>query len=149
MRSIPLLATLALCSALLTACGGTKTVTVTSTVTPSTDAAAQTTATAAQTTTTAAKPTVPTTCKVTGVANVTPSTVAVQVRAKGYPQSDQEFVGCSTAKVLVDRTANVKAQSPVSTPHFTCTPTVTGSRADFVCVGSKGTIRYAYTLNYT
>jgi hypothetical protein len=133
----------------LSACGGTKTTTVTSTVQP-TSTATTTSAPTTTTTTTPAPGPISKTCSVTGVKNVSPSTVPVQLDANGYPANKAALANCATATYLVNFVANQKAQSPVSTNNFTCTPTVSlgGSKAVFLCSGANNTIKYNFTLNY-
>jgi hypothetical protein len=132
----------------LSACGGTKTTTVTSTVQPT--STATTTSAATTTTTTPAAGPISKTCSVTGVNNVSPSTVPVQLNASGYPASKASLANCATATYLVNFIANQKAQKPVTTSNFTCTPTVSlgGSKAVFICSGANNTIKYNFTLNY-
>ncbi|CAB4877833.1 MAG: hypothetical protein F2799_05670 [Actinobacteria bacterium] len=143
------LTTVALLATALTACGGTTTTTVTSTIT-----AAPTTTAAATTTTTPAKPAgaaVSKTCTVTAVPNVTPSSISVQLTAKGYVAKSLPLVGCPTASSLVKIVAATKAQMPVKTNNFNCTPTVTGKSTGFDCLittGAAGSVKYDFTLIY-
>lgn len=128
----------------VSACGGTKTTTVTTT--------AQPTSTQASTTTTStAQPVVGPvnkTCTVTAVPNVTPTTVPVQLVAKGYPAAKAGLVNCETASFLVNLVAKQSAEEPVRSDNFDCVPAVTGNKAAFVCSGANDSIKYSFTLNY-
>jgi hypothetical protein len=131
----------------LAACGSTKTTTVTSTVQPTSTQASSTT-----NTTTTAQPVVGPvnkTCSVTSVPNVSPTTVPVQLVAKGYPANKAALVNCATASFLVNLVAKQRAEEPVNSNNFTCVPAVTGTKAAFVCSGANDTIKYRFTLNYT
>jgi len=150
MRKAVALLTVALASTVLAACGTTKTTTVTSTVTrfgtPTTTAATTTTAT-----TTPASGPVNKTCNVTGVPNVTTGSVSVQLTATGATGAAVSLVGCPTASTLVKIVAGTKAQMPVKTKSFNCTPTVNGTATSFDCTllaANQGSVEYKFTLNY-
>ena len=130
----------------LAACGSTKTTTVTSTVQPT---STQTSSTATTTTGQPAAGPVNKTCSVTSVPNVSPTTVPVQLVAKGYPASKAALVNCATASFLVNLVAKQRAEEPVNSNNFTCVPAVTGTKAAFVCSGANDTIKYSFTLTYT
>ena len=138
----------------LAACGSTKTVTVTSTLTTATQLSTTTTSeptTSSTTTTTTADNKVSKSCDVTGVSQVKNGSVTVQLTASDYPASASNLVGCSTATDLVNIIAKQKAEMPVKTNNFNCTPTVNGNAADFTCAviaTDKGKINYQFVLNY-
>lgn len=139
----------------LIACGSTKTVTVTSTLTTATQLSTTTTSepttSSTTTTTTTADGKVSKSCDVTGVSQVKNGSVTVQLTASGYPASSSNLVGCSTATDLVNIVAKQKAEMPVKTNNFNCTPTVNGNAADFTCAviaSDKGKINYQFVLNY-
>ncbi|MEI6662971.1 MAG: hypothetical protein WCL20_01520 [Actinomycetes bacterium] len=138
----------------LIACGSTKTVTVTSTLTTATQLSTTSTSeptASSTTTTTTADSKVSKSCDVTGVSQVKNGSVTVQLTASGYPASSSNLVGCSTATDLVNIIAKQKAEMPVKTNNFNCTPTVNGNAADFTCAviaTDKGKINYQFVLNY-
>lgn len=133
----------------LAACGSDKTDTVTATDTV-TDTVTATDTVAAAPTTTTSDNSVAQVCQVTNVPNVTPPTVQVQLAAGGYPPSAQALIGCPVAQRLVNFVAEQKAQEPVSTKDFTCTPSVNGPVSQWICEGDTGTgnVNYAFTLVY-
>lgn len=148
MKKLLALATAVVLAASLAACGGTKTTTVTRTLAPSSTTTSASTS-VSTTTTQAATPAVSKTCSVPNVVNVTPNTVSVQLKASGYTPAQATLVNCATATTIVNIVAGQKAEMPVKTKNFACTPTVTGNKASFTCVNSGSTITYSFTLNYT
>ena len=146
MKKVVAIAIAAIAAFALSACGGTKTTTVTTTAQPTTTQESTST-----TTTTTAQPVVGPvnkTCTVTSVPNVSPTTVPVQLAAKGYPASKAGLVNCATASFLVNLVAKQSAEEPVRSNNFDCVPAVTGNKAAFVCTGANDSIKYSFTLNY-
>ena len=90
-------------------------------------------------------------CTVTGVPNVNPDKVDVEVTSKGKAATAAVYLSCASANPVVQMTARLKAEKPLQAGPFKCTPTVTGNKADFVCsleISQAVAVTYKFTLNY-
>ena len=90
-------------------------------------------------------------CTVTGVPNVSPDKVEVVVNVKGNAAAVASFIACPSASAVVNVVAGLKAEKPIKTGPFTCTPAVTKNKAAFTCAftgTSAVTATYKFTLNY-
>ena len=91
------------------------------------------------------------TCTVTGVPNVTPDKVDVEVTSKGKATTAAVYLSCPSATPVVQMTARLKAEKPIQAGPFNCTPTVTGNKANFTCtltVSNAVAVTYKFALNY-
>lgn len=91
------------------------------------------------------------TCTVSGVPNINPDKVNVEVTSKGKAAAAATYVSCPSANPVVQMTARLKAEKPVQAGPFACTPIVSGNQADFTCtltISDAATVTYKFTLNY-
>ena len=91
------------------------------------------------------------TCTVTGVPNVSPDKVDVEVTSKGKATTAAVYLSCPSANPVVQMTARLKAEKPIQAGPFNCTPTVTGNKADFTCtltISNAVAVTYKFALNY-